>query len=156
MIAGAGDDLQGIKKGVLELADMVAVNKADGDNQTRAELAASDYRGALHLMRPASPTWTPPVVVCSGLADLGLHELWEQIRVHREKMGATGELDERRRAQQVRWMWSMLDDRLRDDLRASDEVTDRIGALEDRVRRGELTATMAVDEVWDLYVQLRR
>ncbi len=155
MIAGAGDDLQGIKKGVLELADMVAVNKADGDNRTRAELAAADYRGALHLMRPASPTWTPPVVVCSGLADIGLHELWDQIRVHREKMGATGELDERRRAQQVRWMWSMLDDRLRDDLRASGEVTDRLGELEARVRRGELTATMAVDEVWDLYVHLR-
>jgi LAO/AO transport system kinase len=156
MIAGAGDDLQGIKKGVLELADMVAINKADGDNRTKAELAAADYRGALHLMRPASPTWTPPVVTCSGLTDLGLVELWEQIEVHRAKMGATGELDERRRAQQVRWMWSMLDDRLRDDLRASDQVTERITALEGRVRLGELTATMAVDEVWDLYVQLRR
>ncbi len=155
MIAGAGDDLQGIKKGVLDLADMVAINKAGGANRTLAELAAADYRGALHLMRPASPTWTPPVVVCSGLADLGLRELWEQIETHRSKMGATGELDERRRAQQVRWMWSMLDDRLRDDLRARDEVTDRIAALEARVRRGELTATMAVDEVWDLYVQLR-
>jgi LAO/AO transport system kinase len=155
MIAGAGDDLQGIKKGVLELADMVAINKADGDNRMRAELAAADYRGALHLMRPASPTWTPPVVVCSGLTDTGLHELWEQIEVHRRKMGATGELEERRRSQQVRWMWSMLDDRLRDDLRSRDEVTDRIGELESRVRRGELTATMAVDDVWALYVSLR-
>ena len=155
MIAGAGDDLQGIKKGVLELADMVAVNKADGDNVTRADLAAAEYRGALHLMRPASPTWTPPVVTCSGLADIGLHELWEQIEVHRSKMGASGELEDRRRAQQVRWMWSMLDERLRDDLRARPEVTDRIAALEGRVRQGALTATMAVDEVWQLYVDLR-
>lgn len=155
MLAGAGDDLQGIKKGVLELADMVAINKADGDNRTRAELAAADYRGALHLMRPASPTWTPPVVVCSGLADEGLDDLWEQILVHRAKLDATGELEGRRRGQQVRWMWSMLDDRLRDDLRSLDTVTERIAALEDQVRHGELTATMAVDEVWDLYLRSR-
>lgn len=155
MLAGAGDDLQGIKKGVLELADMVAINKADGDNRTRAELAAADYRGALHLMRPASPTWSPPVVICSGLTDLGLRELWAQIEVHRQKMGATGELEDRRRSQQVRWMWSMLDDRLRDDLRARPEVTDRLTSLEDEVRRGDMTATMAVDRVWDLYVTLR-
>lgn len=155
MLSGAGDDLQGIKKGVLELADMVAINKADGDNRERAELAAADYRGALHLMRPVSPNWSPPVVTCSGLADLGLRELWAQIEVHRDKLGATGELDERRRRQQVRWMWSMLDDRLRDDLRAHGQVTARLDRLEARVRSGELTATMAVDEVWDLYVSLR-
>jgi LAO/AO transport system kinase len=134
---------------------MVAINKADGDNRTRAELAAADYRGALHLMRPASPTWTPPVVVCSGLADEGLDDLWEQILVHRAKLDATGELEGRRRGQQVRWMWSMLDDRLRDDLRSLDTVTERIAALEDQVRHGEVTATMAVDEVWDLYVRSR-
>jgi LAO/AO transport system kinase len=155
MIAGAGDDLQGIKRGVLELADMVAINKADGDNRARAELAAADYRSALHLIRPASPTWTPPVLTCSGLTDEGLAELWAQIEVHREKLTATGELEERRRGQQVRWMWSMLDDRLRDDLRGRPEVTDRIGELEAQVRKGELTATMAVDRVWDLYVALR-
>ena len=121
MIAGAGDDLQGIKKGVLELADMVAINKADGDNRTRAELAAADYRGALHLMRPASPTWTPPVVTCSGLTDLGLVELWEQIEVHRSRRwGRRASSTNAVARQQVRWMWSMLDDRLRDDLRAED------------------------------------
>lgn len=155
MIAGAGDDLQGIKKGVLELADMVAINKADGDNRSRAELAAADYRSALHLIRPASPTWTPPVLTCSGLTDEGLDELWAQIEVHREKLSATGELEERRRGQQVRWMWSMLDDRLRDDLRGRPEVTERIGELEALVRRGELTASMAVDDVWELYLNLR-
>jgi LAO/AO transport system kinase len=155
MLAGAGDDLQGIKKGVLELADMIAINKADGDNTTRAELAAADYRMALHLMRPASPTWTPPVLTCSGLSDLGLDELWAQVELHREKLGATGELEDRRRAQQVRWMWSMLDDRLRDDLRGHDELTRRITELEHEVRAGALTATMAVDEVWRRYVALR-
>lgn len=155
MLAGAGDDLQGIKKGVLELADMVAINKADGDNRERAELAAADYRGALHLMRPASPNWTPPVVTCSGLTNFGLDELWEQIEVHRDKLGGSGELEERRRMQQVRWMWSMLDDRLREDLRSDRRVTACLENVERRVRAGELTATMAVDEVWDIYTDVR-
>jgi LAO/AO transport system kinase len=155
MLAGAGDDLQGIKKGVLELADMVAINKADGDNRARAELAAADYRSALHLLRPASPTWSPPVVLCSGLADEGLGELWEQVEVHRAKLGATGELDAKRAGQQVRWMWSMLDDRLRDDLRARPELTERLGELEAAVRSGATPATTAVEEIWELYVERR-
>lgn len=151
MLSGAGDDLQGIKKGVLELADMVAVNKADGDNRRRAELAAAEYRSALHLMTPASPTWTPPVLTCSGLTDEGLDELWRQVEIHREKLTLTGELEEKRRAQQVRWMWSMLDERLRDDLRSRPAVAARLGALEGEVRAGAVTATAAVDELWDLY-----
>lgn len=155
MLAGAGDDLQGIKKGVLELADMVAINKADGDNRTKAELAAADYRAALHLMQPASPTWTPPVLLCSGLTDIGLDDLWQQILVHRDKLGASGELDDRRRAQQVRWMWSMLDDRLQEDLRANPAVADQLTALERSVRSGDVTATSAVEQVWDLYVAQR-
>ena len=156
MLTGAGDDLQGIKKGVLELADMVAINKADGDNRLRAESAAADYRAALHLLRPSSPNWTPPVVLCSGRDDIGLGELWEQIEMHRTTLGATGELEDRRRSQQIRWMWSMLDDRLRDDLRGLDPVTRRLGELEDAVRRGEVTATSAVEELWQLYLDERR
>jgi LAO/AO transport system kinase len=155
MLAGAGDDLQGIKKGVLELADMIAINKADGDNRRRAEAAAADYRAALHLLHPASATWSPPVVLCSGLADLGLDELWEQVLVHRAKLGATGELEEKRRRQQVRWMWSMLDDRLRDELRSRPEVMAALSDSEERVRSGHTTATAAVDEIWELFTGLR-
>ncbi|MDQ2677170.1 MAG: methylmalonyl Co-A mutase-associated GTPase MeaB [Actinomycetota bacterium] len=155
MLAGAGDDLQGIKKGVLELADMVAINKADGDNRAKAELAAADYRSALHLMSPASPNWSPPVVLCSGLEGTGLGALWHQIEVHRDKLGASGELDARRRGQQVRWMWSMLDDRLRDDLRADERLVERLGELEAAVREGRVPATAAVDELWELYVRNR-
>jgi LAO/AO transport system kinase len=155
MLAGAGDDLQGMKKGVLELADMIAINKADGDNRRRAEAAAGDYRAALHLMRPATPTWNPPVMLCSGLADEGLDELWEQVRIHREKLTATGELDDKRRGQQVRWMWSMLDDRLRDDLRGRAEVMSALEQLERSVREGSVTATAAVDDLWELYTSVR-
>jgi LAO/AO transport system kinase len=151
MLAGAGDDLQGIKKGVLELADLIAVNKADGDNVDRAERAAADYRMALHLMSPASPTWNPPVLTCSGLADLGLDEVWAQVRRHRDAMDATGELIQKRREQQVRWMWAMIDDRLRDDLRSSPEVMRCLEDLEADVRAGTITPTAAVDDVWARY-----
>ncbi len=155
MLAGAGDELQGIKKGVLELADLVAVNKADGDNRPRAELAAADYRAALHLMSPASPTWSPPVVVCSGLTGDGLDELWQQVVIHRARMSATGELQERRRDQQVRWMWAMLDDRLRDDLRTDPAMGAVLDAARQRVHDGEIPATVAVDEVWRSYLECR-
>jgi LAO/AO transport system kinase len=151
MLAGAGDDLQGIKKGVLELADMVAVNKGDGDKRRRAELAGSEYRSALHLLTPASPTWSPPVLTCSGLADEGLDELWRQIEIHRGKMTATGELQARRREQQVRWMWSMLDERLREGLRSDQHLASRLHELEAAVRAGAIPATVAVDEVWSMY-----
>lgn len=155
MLAGAGDELQGIKKGVLELADLVAVNKADGPNEERARRAAADYRAALHLMRPASPTWSPPVLTCSGLTNEGLDELWHQVEVHRERLTATGELDARRRDQQVRWLWSMLDERLRDDLRSHPEVVELLESVERSVRDGEVAATAAVDQVWDRYRSLR-
>ncbi|MEX0768433.1 MAG: methylmalonyl Co-A mutase-associated GTPase MeaB [Microthrixaceae bacterium] len=155
MISGAGDDLQGIKKGVLEMADMIAVNKADGDNKQRAELAAADYRAALHLLNPASPTWSPPVLLCSGLANQGLEELWQQITTHKEKMSATGEFKLRRSAQQVRWMHAMLDDRLRDDLRAYAEVRSELDSLKVAVQEGKITATTAVEGLWERYLQVR-
>ncbi len=155
MLAGAGDELQGIKKGVLELADMVAVNKADGDNVTRAELAAADYRSALHLMSPSSPSWSPPVITCSGLTGDGLAELWRQVELHREKLTATGELAARRRAQQVKWMWSMLDDRLRDDLRSDPSIVAELARVERDVHEGRIPATVAVDEIWQRYLSTR-
>lgn len=151
MLAGAGDDLQGIKKGVLELADLVAVNKADGDNIRRAELAAAEYRRALHLMSPATPTWTPPVLTCSAVTNTGLDELWRQVELHRRRLTETGELQARRQEQQVRWMWSLLDERLRDDLRSDPAVAARLRDLEARVRNGMVTATAAVEELWGLY-----
>lgn len=143
MIAGAGDELQGIKKGVLELADMIAVNKADGDNVQRAKAAAADYRRALHLTQPASPNWSPPVVTCSATEDEGLDEIWDQIRLHRAKLDATGELAAKRQDQQVRWMWSMVDDRVTTALRTAPGVVEIAQQLEDDVRSGILPATAA-------------
>src|SRR4051794_35723972 len=113
MLPGAGDELQGIKKGILELADMIAVNKADaGEGERRANAAASEYRAALHILTPPSATWTPPVVTISGLNNTRLDAMWQKVVDHREKLTATGEIAKRRREQDVKWMWALVHERL--------------------------------------------
>ena len=147
MVAGAGDELQGLKKGVVELADMIAVNKADGDNVERAKLAAADFRGALNILTPASASWSPPVITCSALTGNGVPELWAQVLQHKDKLGATGELAERRRAQQVKWMWTMLEERLTARLRSDPAVRAKLKAAEAAVAAGTLAPTLAVEEI---------
>ena len=148
-LPGAGDELQGIKKGVLELADMIAVNKADGENEGRARLAARDYSSALRLMQPSSPTWNPPVVTCSALHETGLDTLWAQIELHRTKLSESGELDDKRRQQQVDWMWASVDDRLLSQLHHAPGVRRLAPRLEREVREGSLTATLAAQRILD-------
>ncbi len=145
MLAGAGDDLQGIKKGILEIADLIAVNKADGDNVDRAANAARDYQLALHMTQPASPTWTPPVITCSGLTGDSLEVLWDHVVTHRRLMSASGELHARRADQRVRWMRAMLTERMRARLAA--DAQDLLTELEAQVRADELTPTAAVDRL---------
>lgn len=147
MLPGAGDELQGIKKGILELADMIAVNKADGDTADRARMAAQHYRSALHLLRPATPAWSVPVVTCSGLTGLGLEDLWARVLDHRDALHSSGDLAARRRQQQVRWMWSMLDDRLRAALSEDIAVRAVLDRCEAAVGRGDLAAGAAADQV---------
>lgn len=147
MLPGAGDELQGIKKGVLEIADMIAVNKSDGDNAIRARQAASDYRHALHILAPRSPNWTPPVVTVSGLANQGLDEMWVEVERYRAIMTRTGEWQARRREQQVRWMWSMLEERLLASLSKNDRIRERLAELERGVAEGRVAAGAAVDDI---------
>jgi LAO/AO transport system kinase len=147
MLPGAGDELQGIKKGVLEIADMIAVNKADGDNERRAKQAAVHYRNALKIMKHTSPNWVPPVVLCSALKGLGLDALWEKIAEHKDTLTETGELQEKRRRQRIRWMWAMLENRLMDSLRSHPQVVERLPEIERDVAEGRLTITLAVDNV---------
>ena len=147
LLAGGGDDLQGIKKGIIELADMIAINKADGDNIQRAERAAQDYRGALQIFTPHGATWFPPVVTVSGLDNRGLKELWDKIIEHREKMTATGEFAARRRSQAVSWMRDMLENRLMAALKANPKVAAELPATEAAVAEGRLLPTLAVDRL---------
>jgi LAO/AO transport system kinase len=151
MLPGAGDELQGIKKGILELADMVAVNKADGDNRRRAQAAAREYKAALHILTPASPNWSPPVVTCAGLTGGGLDALWEQIEEHRRIFTETGERADKRREQQVRWMWAMLEDRLIRGLRSAPNVKKALPQIEADVAEGELTPSRAVETLLGLW-----
>jgi len=151
MIAGAGDELQGIKKGVLELADMIAVNKADSGNEERARAAAADYQRALRLMQPASPNWTPPVLTCSALNNTGLDTIWQQIQLHRRKLSDSGEFDLKRNRQQLDWMWAMVDDRLLSMLRAHPAVRELIPTLEAEVAGGRLTPTLAADRILEAF-----
>jgi len=147
MLPGAGDELQGIKKGVLELADMIAVNKAEGDGLPRARAAAAEYKAALHILAPSSPNWTPPVVLVSGLADEGLAEMWAKVLDHRTRLSATGEFAAKRRAQQVKWMWAMIEDRLLARLRGDPAVRAMLPVLESRVAEGSLAPTLAAEDV---------
>ncbi len=151
MLPGAGDELQGIKKGILELADMIAVNKADGENLPAARTAVRDYSAALRLTHPASPTWTPPVVTCSGLTGDGLDDLWGRILGHRSAMTASGEWEDRRRAQQLAWMWSMVEDRLLDSLRRDPAVLELLRTAEADVLEGRTTPAAAAERLLDAF-----
>ncbi|MGD3108340.1 methylmalonyl Co-A mutase-associated GTPase MeaB [Streptomyces sp. YGL11-2] len=146
-LARTGDQLQGIKKGVLELADLVSVNKADGPHERDARAAARELAGALRLLQPADAVWTPPVLTCSAREGTGLKAVWERIEQHRTLLDSTGALAERRRAQQVDWTWSMVRDRLIDRLQDHPEVR-RLGPdIERAVRDGEITATLAAERL---------
>jgi LAO/AO transport system kinase len=143
MLAGAGDELQGIKKGILEIADALVVNKADGDNVRRAEQAAAEYRGALRLFRHVSANWDPPVLTASGLQGEGMDRVWATVEDHRDTLGASGELAARRRAQQQDWLWSMLRDGMEEHFRARTDVRRLLPGLEADVVAGRITPTEA-------------
>lgn len=153
MLPGAGDELQGIKKGILELADMIAVNKADGNNAQRAAAAAREYQIALHLTAPASPHWTPPVLTCAGLTGEGVETLWSHVEQHRRLLSESGDLERRREEQRVRWMWSMLDDRLLEALRTHPEVGKLLPELESQVRSDVTTPVSAVNTLIKAFLQ---
>ena len=150
MLPGAGDELQGLKKGIVELADMIAVNKADGDNIARANLAAADYRAALNILVPHSAHWSPPVVTYSALTGKGIADLWAQVQAQKDKMTDSGELAARRRQQQVKWMWTLLDERLTARLRSDPAVRSKLRHAETAVAAGKLEPALAVDEIAQL------
>jgi len=147
LLAGAGDELQGIKKGVLELADVLAVTKADGANVERARQAAVDCRRALHLVQPPGADWEPPVLTCSALEGHGLDELWSEVERHRARMASTGERAVRRRDQKLDWMHSMLQERLLARFDADPAFATARSEAEEAVAAGTLTPSVAVDRL---------
>lgn len=147
MLAGAGDELQGIKKGILELADAIAINKADGDNLEKAKKAARIYQNALHLLRPASPTWIPPVLTCSAAETTGIREIWQTVLDHRKKLSETGELAQKRRQQAVDWMWALIEEGLKNRFGQHEGIKKRLPRIFRAVENGRLAPTIAAEEL---------
>lgn len=146
MLPGAGDELQGVKKGILELADLIAVNKCDVDER-KARAAKRDYENALHIMTPASANWKPPVVTISGISNIGLDVLWEKIVEHRRVLTDSGELPAKRREQLTHWMWALVRARLVLALEKHPAVAARLPAVEAAVADGSLPPTRAAEEL---------
>jgi LAO/AO transport system kinase len=149
-LARTGDQLQGIKKGVLELADVVVVNKADGRHATEAKAAARELSGAIRLLYPRETLWRPPVLTASALEGTGLAELWTTVLEHRRVLTEAGEFDARRSRQQVEWMWSMVRDAVLDKVSSNAGVKAVRADVEQRVRDGLLTPALAAQEILKL------
>ena len=145
MIAGAGDELQGIKKGVLEVADAIIINKADGDNVQRAELARKEYESALHMLMPHSPNWSPPVLTCSSIEATGLDKIWETINDHRRIMTDSGEMTKKSKTQALDWMSFLLEDGLRQWFYANPKVREALPQLQADVEMKKTSPTAAAD-----------
>jgi LAO/AO transport system kinase len=149
-LARTGDQLQGIKKGVLELADIVVVNKADGDHVREARSAARELSGAIRLIYPRETLWRPPVLTMSALEGTGLDELWDTVERHRAVLSEAGEFEARRRAQQVDWTWQMVRDTVLDRVLSNPAVRKARAEVERRVLAGELTPALAAQQILEL------
>ncbi|MDY6904481.1 MAG: methylmalonyl Co-A mutase-associated GTPase MeaB [Thermodesulfobacteriota bacterium] len=147
MLAGAGDELQGIKKGIIELADAIAVTKADGENLEPAEKAKKTYETALHMLSPQTSVWHPPVLVCSAFAGRGISEIWETIVSHRKALKKAGAFDVKRRKQAIQWMWGILDAGIKEKFLAMPEIQEQLPKITAQVEKGGITATRGADQL---------
>ncbi|WXG53159.1 MAG: methylmalonyl Co-A mutase-associated GTPase MeaB [Candidatus Sedimenticola sp. (ex Thyasira tokunagai)] len=153
LIPGGGDDLQGIKRGIMELADLILMNKADGVLEATARHSAADYVAALSLLHPRTRNWQVPVKTCSALEGQGIAEAWELIGDYRKTLTASGELTERRAEQARSWMWSETADSLLTSLRKHPVIQSKIPQLEAAVARGDLPPTLAAAQLLDLFLK---
>lgn len=147
MIAGAGDELQGIKKGVLEVADAIVINKADGDNILRAQVAQKDYQTALHLLMRSDPVWAPPVLTCSSLEMTGMEAVWRTINDHRAAHNDADLLEAKRKTQSLDWMGFLLDEGLRQWFYENPRINALLPQLREEVAAGRLSPTAAADQL---------
>ena len=147
-----GDELQGMKKGIVELADMILVNKADGEFETSARHAVSDYCSAIHLLRPASPNWQVPVAACSALSGMGIDEAWTHVEDYETTLGDSGEIAQRRAEQARSWLWSEVGDTLLERLKAHPDVRSVLSGLEDQVVHGTTTPAAAARRVLQAFL----
>jgi len=147
MIAGAGDELQGIKKGVLEVADAIVINKADGDNLVRTEIARKEYQAAMNMLMPNSPNWSPPVLTCSAVEGTGIDGIWKTILEHRRKLTDCGEMAKKRKTQDLDWMAFLVDEGLRHWFYTSPHVREALATLRRDVEEKKTSPTAAADNL---------
>jgi LAO/AO transport system kinase len=147
MLAGAGDELQGIKRGVLELADAIAINKADGDNIEKAKKAAKIYVTTVHMLLPTSPNWKPLVLTCSALEMTGIAEIWQTVMRFHKKFATSGELEDKRQKQALDWLWSLVEDGLKERFYTNPEIKKRLDQITRAVAKGETAPTLAADKL---------
>lgn len=147
MLTGAGDELQGIKRGILELADALAVNKADGDNLERAEKTRKELEMALHLMQSGTPNWTPSVLTCSSVTLDGFSAIWDTVKEHHARLSVSGELAAKRKEQALEWMWALIREGLNDRFNRHPKVQHQLSETIDRVRKGEMVPTVAAQKL---------
>jgi len=151
LLPGSGDSLQGIKKGVLELADLVAVNKADGENELRARQSARDYQSAMTLLSSTNTGWKPPVITCSGLTGQGIPAIWEQIDIHQEHMQGSGDWEKRRSRQQIQWMWALVEDQLINNLKEKPEIASIVLETEEAILNDGLSLFEGAERIIQLF-----
>lgn len=147
MLAGAGDEIQGIKKGILEIADAVAINKADTHNIQKAQEARQEYEKALNLLRPSSPIWRPPVLTCSAVELTGIDEIWETVLKHRRQLMATDELNQKRKKQAIDWLWSLVEDGLKDRFYQNQGIMTQLPRVLKAVETGAMAPSAAADKL---------
>jgi len=153
MIAGAGDELQGIKKGVIEIADALIVNKADGDNKARAESARMDYSNALHYLMPATEGWQTDAYKCSAITGEGVSEIWKVIKKFEKIVKDSSVFDTRRKNQTVEWIFSMVEESLKEKFYNDNLIKDKIPGIKENVGNGNMLATQAAEKLLNLYFQ---
>ncbi len=151
LIAGGGDELQGIKRGIMELVDAILINKADGDNEKKANISKADYENALHYLQPATKGWKPKVLTTSALTGKGIPELWNTIKEFEKLSKESGVFEQRRKAQLVEWVHRIIEDSIIDEFYSNENVKKSIRKIEDEIIKGKITPTLAAENLLKLF-----
>ncbi len=151
MLAGAGDELQGIKRGIMEMADLVAINKADGDNIKKAELAAREYQNALHLFPPSDSGWTPRVATCSSIRSTGVENIWKLVMDYADFTRQNGYFQKRRNEQSLYWMYESINEQLKDHFYGSPEILNLTKMVEKQVLQNQISSFQAAGKLLSSY-----
>ncbi|MBK7631076.1 MAG: methylmalonyl Co-A mutase-associated GTPase MeaB [Ignavibacteriales bacterium] len=151
LIAGAGDELQGIKRGIMELTDAILINKADGDNEKKANIARSDYNNALHYLQPATKGWTSQAFCGSALTGKGIPELWDVIKKFEKTIKQSGIFEQRRKDQSIEWVFRMVEDTLRDEFYNDEKVQQAIASIKQEILKDKITPTLAAEKLLKIF-----